>query len=76
MTPGTRVCKRPAGWRYRPQTNGKAERFIQIQQSEWAYARPYRSNAERLRELPRWLYRYDHRRRYGGVGGAVPASRL
>ena len=35
---------------YRPQTNGKAERFIQILQNEWAYARPYRSNAERLRQ--------------------------
>ena len=61
---------------YRPQTNGKAERFIQILQDEWAYARPHRSNAERLRELPRWLYRYNHRRPHGGVGGAVPASRL
>ena len=36
---------------YRPQTNGKAERFIQILQNEWAYARPYRSNAERLHQL-------------------------
>ena len=61
---------------YRPQTNGKAERFIQMLRDEWAYARPYRSNAKRLRELPRWLYRYDHRRPRGGVGGAVPASRL
>ena len=61
---------------YRPQTNGKAERFIQILQDEWAYARPYRSNAERLHQLPRWLYRYNHRRPHGGVGGAVPASRL
>ncbi len=60
----------------RPQTNGKAERFIQILQNEWAYARPYGSNAERLHELPRWLYRYNHRRPRGGVGGAVPASRL
>ena len=47
---------------YHPQTNGKAERFIQILQDEWAYARPYRSNAERLRQLPRWLYRDNHRR--------------
>ena len=52
------------GWWYRPCPN------------EWAYARPYRSNAERLRQLPRWLYRYNHRRPHGGVGGAVPASRL
>jgi transposase InsO family protein len=61
---------------YRPQTNGKAERFIQILQAEWAYARRYRSNDERLRELPRWLYRYNHRRPHGGIGGAAPASRL
>ncbi len=61
---------------YRPQTNGKAERFIQILQAEWAYARPYRSNAERLAALPRWLYRYNHRRPHGGIGGAVPTSRL
>jgi len=61
---------------YRPQTNGKAERFIQILQAEWAYARRYRSNEERLRELPRWLYRYNHRRPHGGIDGAVPASRL
>ena len=55
---------------------GKAERFIQILQNEWAYARPYRSNAERLHQLPRWLYRYNVRRPHGGIGGAVPASRL
>ena len=61
---------------YRPQTNGKAERFIQTLQNEWAYARPYRSNAERLHALPRWLYRYNARRPHGGIGGAVPASRL
>jgi transposase InsO family protein len=61
---------------YRPQTNGKAERFIQILQDEWAYARTYRSNAQRLRALPRWLYRYNHRRPHGGIGGAAPASRL
>ena len=60
----------------RPQTNGKAERFIRILQNEWAYARAYRSNAERLRSLPRWLYRYNHRRPHGGISGAVPASRL
>ncbi len=61
---------------YRPQTNGKAERFIQILLNEWAYARRYRSNAERLHQLPRWLYRYNARRPHGGIGGGVPASRL
>ena len=61
---------------YRPQTNGKAERFIQTLRYEWAYARPYRSNAERLHQLPRWLYRYNARRLHGGIGGVAPASRL
>lgn len=61
---------------YRPQTNGKAERFIRILQAEWAYARPYSSNPERLAALARYLYRYNHRRPHGGIGGAVPASRL
>jgi len=61
---------------YRPQTNGKAERFIRILQAEWAYVRPYRSNQERLAVLARCLYRYNHRRPHGGIGGAVPASRL
>ena len=61
---------------YRPQTNGKAERFIRILQAEWAYARPYHSNHERLAALARYLYRYNHRRPHGGIGGAVPASRL
>ena len=44
--------------------------------NEWAYARPYRSNAERLHQLPRWLYRYNARRPHGGIGGVAPASRL
>jgi transposase InsO family protein len=61
---------------YRPQTNGKVERFHQTLQAEWSYARRYRSNEERLAELPRWLYRYNHRRPHGGIAGAVPASRL
>ena len=61
---------------YRPQTNGKAERFIQTLLHEWAYARPYTSNAARLRQLSRWLNHYNHRRPHGGIGAAVPASRL
>ena len=57
---------------YRPQINGKAERFIRILQDEWAYARSYRSNADRLRELPRWLYRYNYHRPHGGITGPSP----
>ncbi len=67
-----RLTTRP----YRPQTNGKAERFIQTLQNEWAYARRYTSNEYRLRALPRWVYRYNHRRRHGGIEGLTPASRL
>ena len=57
---------------YRPQTNGKAERFLWILQDEWAYARPYRSNEEQLRELPRWLHRYNARRPHGRIDDADP----
>lgn len=61
---------------YRPQTNGKAEAFNRILQNEWAYSRPFTSNAERLAELPGYLEYYNHRRPHGGIGGATPASRL
>ncbi len=61
---------------YRPQTNGKAERFNRILQNEWAYSRPFTSNTERLDELTRYLDYYNYRRPHGGIDGAVPASRL
>ena len=61
---------------YRPQTNGKAEAFIKILQAEWAYRRRYDSNRERLGTLPAFLREYNHDRPHGGIGGAVPASRL
>ena len=61
---------------YRPQTNGKAERFNRILQNEWAYSRPFASNAERLAELSGYLDYYNHERPHGGIGGAAPASRL
>ena len=61
---------------YRPQTNGKAERFIRILQNEWAYSREFISNAERLAELPRYLDYYNYTRPHGGISGATPASRL
>ena len=56
---------------YRPQTNGKAERFNKTLLAEWAYARPYRSNAERLAALPDWL-RFYHRRTHTAIDGLVP----
>jgi transposase InsO family protein len=60
--------------RYRPQTNGKAERFIQTLLREWAYARLYRSNEERLQALPKWLHYYNHHRPHTALGGRPPAA--
>jgi transposase InsO family protein len=61
---------------YRPQTNGKAEAFIRTLQREWAYIRLYRSNAERLRALPRFLATYNGQRTHTGLGGLTPLARL
>lgn len=60
---------------YRPQTNGKAERFNRTMLDEWAYARLYRSNGARLAALPRWLETYNHRRPHTALGGLPPISR-
>lgn len=60
----------------RPQTNGKAERFIGTLQREWAYARLFRSNDERLASLPRWLDAYNRRRPHAGLGGLAPMTVL
>ncbi len=59
---------------YRPQTNGKAERFIQTLLREWAYARLYQSNEERHGSLPKWLHYYNYHRAHTSLGGRVPAS--
>lgn len=61
---------------YRPQTNGKAERFNRTLLDEWAYARAYRTNRERLTELDAWLTDYNWRRPHTALGNAPPASRL
>ena len=61
---------------YRPQTNGKAERFIKTLLAEWAYGRLYRSNQERLAALPRWLAFYNHRRPHTALNGNVPMDVL
>ena len=57
---------------YRPQTNGKTERFIGTLVREWAYSRPYRSNSERLDALPDWLDFYNRRRPHTALGGLSP----
>ncbi len=61
---------------YRPQTNGKAERFIQTILREWVYGRLFKSSAERARALPFWLDHYNYRRRHGSLGHRPPGSRL
>lgn len=61
---------------YRPQTNGKAERFIQTLLREWAYVRPYPTSGRRRAALPAWLSRYNFRRPHGSLHGQPPFSRL
>lgn len=61
---------------YRPQTNGKAERFIQTLLREWAYARPYESSARRSQALPGWLRRYNTIRPHTALGYQPPCSRF
>ncbi|NYH51085.1 transposase InsO family protein [Nocardiopsis arvandica] len=60
---------------YRPQTNGKVERFNRILVEEWAYARPYTSEAKRREAFPGWLHHYNHHRFHTALGGP-PASRV
>jgi transposase InsO family protein len=61
---------------YRPQTNGKAERFIRTMLHEWAYAVVCGSPRERTAALPGWLERYNTDRRHGALGHRPPISRL
>ena len=61
---------------YRPQTNGKAERFIRTTLAEWAYALVYGSSDERTAALPGWLERYNTSRRHGALGHRPPLARL
>jgi transposase InsO family protein len=61
---------------YTPQTNGKAERFIQTALREWAYAFTYRSADERAAHLPRWLHDYNWHRQHGSLNHQPPISVL
>ena len=60
---------------YRPQTNGKIERFHRTLADGWAYARLYNSETERRAELPTWIHSYNHHRIHSAIGG-TPISRL
>jgi len=61
---------------YRPQTNGKAERFIQTLIRGWAYARPYRSSLRRVAALPEWLRYYNAERPHRALGNLAPLTCL
>ncbi len=61
---------------YRPQTNGKVERFNRIMLEEWAYARPYLSETERSASFTTWLHAYNHHRGHTALKGASPADRV
>jgi transposase InsO family protein len=60
---------------YRPQTNGKAERFIRTLLAGWAYGAIYGSSQERTAALDGWLWHYNHRRRHSALGHQPPVSR-
>jgi len=77
----TAVCRRWAVRQrftrpYRPQTNGKAERFIQTLLREWAYRTPYRSSARRTAALQPYLRFYNHRRPHASLGRRSPWMRF
>jgi transposase InsO family protein len=61
---------------YRPQTNGKVERFHRTLADGWAYARLYESTEQRNAALPGWLHFYNHHRAHSAIGGQPPVTRL
>ena len=61
---------------YRPQTNGKIERFHRTLADGWAYARYYRYETDRRAALPAWLHEYNHHRPHSAIGGNPPITRL
>jgi transposase InsO family protein len=61
---------------YRPQTNGKVERYNRTLLDEWAYAQPYPSETARRQAFPTWLHTYNHHRGHTALNGLPPASRV
>src|SRR5436190_19731617 len=59
---------------YRPQTNGKAERFIRTLLNGWSYGAIYRSSKERTTALDGWLWHYNHRRRHSAISHQAPVT--
>jgi transposase InsO family protein len=60
----------------RPQTNGKAERFIRTMLGGWAYGAIYSSSQDRTAALDGWLWHYNHQRRHSALGHKTPIARL
>jgi transposase InsO family protein len=61
---------------YRPQTNGKIERFHRTLSDGWAFSRHYNSESARRAALPAWLHEYNHHRPHTAIGAKPPISRL
>ena len=61
---------------YRPQTNGKAERFIRTMLGGWAYGGIYRTSSERTAALDGWLWHYNHHRKHSALSHQTPIARL
>jgi transposase InsO family protein len=61
---------------YRPQTNGKVERFNRTLNHEWAYAETYFSDEARAATYQNWLHHYNHHRPHTGINGTAPIERL
>jgi transposase InsO family protein len=70
---GIKPCRtRP----YRPQTNGRIERFHRTMADGWAYRRPFASESARRKALPAWLHEYNHHRPHTATGRRPPITRL
>lgn len=61
---------------YRPQTNGKIERFHRTMADGWAFSRFYATESARRNALPAWLHEYNHHRPHTAIGKVPPITRL